>query len=326
MSEAYSNADDAAKNAYAVELNPPDISGYRAGNSGVEYVATIESGKPGPHVLINALAHGNELCGAIVVDRLLHTGLKPACGRLSLSFANIAAYRRFNPASPGMSRFIDEDFNRVWDGATLDGPRRSAELTRARAMRPIIDTVDFLLDLHSMQHATPPLMLSGMTDKSLALARRLGTPEFIVRDHGHTAGKRLLDYNGFGDPNSPKAALLAECGQHWASASADVALDIAWRFLAATGMLPPADAALRLGPAPVPQRVITVTEAITIESGRFDFVTPYRGLEVIPQAGTVIGHDGGREVRTPYDNCVLIMPSRRLMRGQTAVRLGRFTG
>jgi hypothetical protein len=29
-------------------------------------------------------------------------------------------------------------------------------------------------------------------------------------------------------------------------------------------------------------------------------------------------------VRTPYDECVLIMPSRRLLPGQTAVRLGRY--
>ena len=33
--------------------------------------------------------------------------------------------------------------------------------------------------------------------------------------------------------------------------------------------------------------------------------------------------DDDREIRTPYDECVLIMPSRRLRRGQTAVRLGR---
>jgi hypothetical protein len=45
---------------------------------------------------------------------------------------------------------------------------------------------------------------------------------------------------------------------------------------------------------------------------------------VIAKAGSVIGRDGGRPVVTPYDNCVLIMPSRRLGRGQTAVRLGRF--
>ena len=46
-------------------------------------------------------------------------------------------------------------------------------------------------------------------------------------------------------------------------------------------------------------------------------------LEVIPEAGTVIARDGKRAVTTPYDDCVLVMPSLRLKPGQTAVRLGR---
>lgn len=70
--------------------------------------------------------------------------------------------------------------------------------------------------------------------------------------------------------------------------------------------------------------MIEVTEAVTITGQRFDFTEDYRGLEVLPEKGTLIGRDDGKEVRTPYDNCVLIMPSRRLVRGQTAVRLGRF--
>jgi hypothetical protein len=45
---------------------------------------------------------------------------------------------------------------------------------------------------------------------------------------------------------------------------------------------------------------------------------------VIAKAGTVIAYDGSEPIRTPYDGCVLIMPSRRLARGFTAVRLGRF--
>ena len=72
------------------------------------------------------------------------------------------------------------------------------------------------------------------------------------------------------------------------------------------------------------QRVIEVTEAVTISGDRFDFAGDFRGLEVLEKKGMLIGHDGEREVRTPYDNCILIMPSRRLVRGQTAVRLGRY--
>ena len=49
-------------------------------------------------------------------------------------------------------------------------------------------------------------------------------------------------------------------------------------------------------------------------------------MEVIEKAGTVIGYDGDAAIATPYDECVLIMPSHRASRGTTAVRLGRFVG
>jgi predicted deacylase len=312
--------------SYAIELSAPDISAYAAGNTGIPYVTSFDSGRPGPHVLVNALTHGNEICGAIVLNELFRDGVRPAAGKLTLSFANVGAYRRFDAADPTASRFVDEDFNRVWDKAVLDGPRRSAELVRARELRPLIDTVDLLLDIHSMQHATAPLMLAGLTDKCLDLARHVGVPEIIVRDAGHAAGRRMRDYGGFGDAASRKAALLVECGQHWEKRSAEVAVDTAWRFLAVSGVLPAEQSARILAATPKPQRVVTVTDAVTIASDRFEFAANYRGLEVIPRVGTVIGRDGERDIRTPYDDCVLIMPSRRLTRGQTAVRLGRFTG
>jgi hypothetical protein len=176
-----------------------------------------------------------------------------------------------------------------------------------------------------MQHATEPLMMAGLLDKSVDLARRVGVPATIVRDAGHASGLRLRDYGGFGDAGSPKTALLAECGQHWEQRAADLASKTAFRFLAAFGMIEQATAARHgaAGPPP-PQRVIRVTDAITITSDRFEFVRDFKGMEVLPQAGTLLGRDGGREVRTPYDDCVLIMPSPRLARGQTAVRLGRY--
>jgi hypothetical protein len=44
----------------------------------------------------------------------------------------------------------------------------------------------------------------------------------------------------------------------------------------------------------------------------------------MPKVNTVLARDGDTEIRTPYDDCVLIMPTRRPKRGETAVRLGRF--
>ena len=312
---------------YNVELTPPDIEPYRAGNTGIEYVTSFEAPAPGPHVLVTALTHGNEICGAIALDRLLRAGVRPRQGRLTLAFDNVAAYREFDSRYPIASRYVDEDFNRLWSPATLDGPRRSIELERARALRGVVDSADYLLDLHSMQYATAPLMLAGLLPRSRELARRVGIPQLIMCDAGHAAGPRMRDYGEFGDPASEKTALLIECGQHWERRAAEVATDVTLRFLIALDVATRDDVAALGGPdfdAHPKQRVIEVTDAVTISGDRFDFAGNFRGLEVLGKKGTLIGRDDGREVRTPYDDCVLIMPSRRLVRGQTAVRLGRY--
>jgi predicted deacylase len=308
-----------------VEIAAPDIAAFREGGTGIPFTASWESGRPGPHVLVTALVHGNELCGAYAANFLNERGIRPRRGRLSVALCNIEAFRRFDPQNPTASRYVEEDFNRVWDVATLDGPRTSVELRRARELRPLIDTADFLLDVHSMQTTTHPLMLAGPLPKGLALAREVGAPELIVVDSGHAAGRRMRDYGGFGDAASSRNALLVECGQHWTQLAVDVAIDTTLRFLVVVGSIDREDAVPHL-PAtrPPPQRVIEVTDAVTVTTPEFAFVGEFVGLEVIQQAGTTIARDGAAEIRTPYDDCVLIMPSKRLAPGQTAVRLGRY--
>lgn len=309
-----------------IELTAPDIAPYRKGNTGIDYITCLDSGRPGPHVMITAVVHGNELCGAIALDWLFRHEVKPLKGRLSLGFMNVAAYLNFDPANPTASRFVEEDFNRLWTAEVLDDPKRkSAELTRARAVRPYIDTVDLLLDIHSMQRRQPAMMMAGPLAKGRELARAVSLPEIVVTDPGHAAGKRMRDYEGFANPASPKNALLVECGQHWEAASAPVAIQTALRFLLVNAMVDPDWASQGLDGLELPQqRFVEVTGPVTITSDAFRFVDTFNGLEVIPKAGTVIAYDGDKPVATPYDDCVLIMPSRRLNPGASAVRLGRY--
>ena len=312
-------------NPHSVELNALDLSPYRRGNTGIDYVTTLDSGRSGPHVMLSALVHGNELCGAHALDHLLREGVGPRRGKLTLAFMNVAAYARFDPANPVVSRYVDEDFNRVWSARVLDGPRDSVELRRAREVRPLVDTVDLLLDIHSMQHSNPPLMLAGPLEKGRRLALELGIPAHVVCDAGHAAGTRLRDYAEFADPQSGRNALLVECGQHWSRGTDRVAIDVARRFLACSGVVEGDWVERRpRETASATQRIIEVTGPVTIETDRFRFVQDYEGMEVIPDEGTVIGWDGERAIRTPYPRCVLIMPSRRLRRGESAVRLGRY--
>jgi hypothetical protein len=71
-------------------------------------------------------------------------------------------------------------------------------------------------------------------------------------------------------------------------------------------------------------RVVRVTEPVVADSLDFRFAGPYTGLEVFEQAGSVIGWSNGEPVRTPYADCMLVMPSLRQLRpGVTVVRFGR---
>ena len=311
---------------YRIEIKPPDIRAYRSGNTGVDYVHEWDSGTPGPAVMVQALTHGNEFSGAIALDYLFAQKPKLERGKVILAFANVAAFERFDFDDPDRSRYIDEDYNRVWADSVIKGQRDSAELRRARELLPFVDRADYLLDLHTMTEPCRPIMVCGMLDKGAEFARRVGVPADLLIDTGHPAGLRMRDRGGFGDPASAKNALLIEAGQHWEKSSVDVAIDTTLRFLQVTGVV---DASwvkprLRLEP-PARQRVVRVTQPITAASANFRFARRWTGLEVVPKAGTLLATDGDKEWRTPYDDCVLVMPSTAHVKpGNTMVRLGRY--
>ncbi len=314
----------------AVELQAPDISRWRDGHTGIDWLHAVDSGVPGPNVLVQALTHGNEICGAIALDWLLDQiaqgGWRPLCGSLVLAFGNVEAYARFDPRNPYPSRLVDEDYNRVWDDAQLFGTRDSVELRRARVLRPFVDAADLLLDIHSMSDPCRPLMVCGQTDKNAAYARALGQPADLLIDTGHPAGLRMVERGGFGDPASPRKALLIECGQHWERAAADVAIDTLVRFLGLTGLAAAAWVQRHARVAlPAQQQLVRVTEAVVARSSDFHFLVPSVGLGVVAEAGTPIAQDGDQIWHAPYDDTVLVMPgTRNLKPGGTAVRLGRF--
>ncbi len=304
--------------AFEVALEPPDLSPWLAGNAGLPGFMTYAADAPGPHVVITALVHGNEISGAVALDTLLRRGVRPACGRLTLGFVNLPAFFRFDPGAPTASRFVDEDLNRLWDLRLLDGPHRSLELDRAREIRPAIEAADILLDLHSMLWPSDPLILSGPAEKGRALAASLGVPPLVVADHGHANGPRLIDHPGFTNPDSSRIAVLVEAGAHWQPDTVATDLACIAALLARTGM---AGEAAR--PAARAARCAEVTRTVTASTGDFSFLAAYRGGDIVPERDTLIALDGAAEIRTPHDDCLLVMPSLRPSRGHTAVRLAR---
>lgn len=308
----------------------PDLSPWVQGNCGIQGVHHFESHKPGPHVAITALMHGNEYAGAQALANLLANPPRPPYGRLSLIFLNLEAYAAFDIRRPSQCRYIEEDMNRLWMPELICSGHTSLEMRRVRELVPVIDTVDVLLDLHSMTWPSATLMLTSMAERNLLMATALAhaqpDPLQVVLDQGHPTGTRLIDYKRFADPAGTARACLLEAGQHW-TRNAVLQSEVTARvFLAQNGMrakdVTGYDIPLPATP-PHPGLSAMVTDCVEAHTAGFAFLRPFVGGEVIAHAGTRIAVDGMDEIRTPYDNCMLVIPNLRPRRGHTAVRLAR---
>lgn len=310
---------------YPVELEPEDLTPYRATSSGIDYVHTIDSERAGPHVMVNALTHGNELCGMVVVKRLLDRGVRPRRGRLTLSFANVAAYQRFSAAQPDC-RFIDRDFNRLWNDEVLASDAHSVEARRAHAMRPLVATVDRLLDLHSTWHALLPFFVLARLSRSRALADALALParQLLLPTFRHE-GWHLIDDTPFSRPDGAAVGLIAECGQHFARSTADTAWQVALRFLGLCGTLDAEDLAA-LGAEDPPRDInverFEIVQPVILRSDHFRLHCSHAGF-VEFQVGEIAGMDGDEPLRAPFDAAVLLAPRPSPRAGQQAFAWGR---
>lgn len=304
---------------FAVGLAAPDLRPWLGGNCGIPGVWSFSAAAPGPHLALVALTHGNEIAGAIVLAGLLSAGISPQRGRLSLIFANTEAFMAFDPEDPTATRYLDEDLNRLWGEDRLQSPRDSREMRRVRELLPVIESVDVLVDLHSMLWPSDPLILAADNARAIGLGLALAAPRLTVADPGHVAGRRLIDHQRFTAPDTKAAAVLVEAGQHWQAETLVTIETTIQRALALHGMVN-----APLAAPSVPPQLARVTQTVTATSHDFTFIRDFRGGEIIAEAGSLIAHDGAREIRTPHDDCLMIMPTPLVPRGHTAVRLARF--
>jgi predicted deacylase len=301
----------------AFEVLPRDLSAYRQGNVGIDYVHRFESGKPGPHVLINALTHGNELCGMTAATHLLDNAVRPKIGTLTVSFANIDAYESFQEASPFDSRQIVHNLNRIWSPEWLDGTEDSPELRRARLLRPVVEAADHILDIHSTSQPVVPFWVYPAFERNARVAMAVGQPSVhLVMPDGLGSGTPLIQYGRHGGPDGEGVALVVECGQHFLRSASNLATEVAHDFLAYFGLVDPRSGAS----APGPQRRFQLLQTHVIQSEDFAFVRPLVGFETFAK-GELIGTNGVDEIRAPVDDCTVFMPAHQVIVGREAVYL-----
>ena len=301
-----------------LEVMPRDLSVYRQGNMGVDYVHRFESGEPGPHVLINALTHGNEFCGMVAACHLLDAGVRPLRGTLTVSFANVAAYESFDPNKPFDSRQITHNFNRIWSSEWLDGVQDSVELRRARAMRSVVAEADHILDIHSTSQDVEPFWVYPDFARNARVASALARPGVhLVMPQGLGSGTPVIQHGRHGQADSQAgAALVAECGQHFKQSSAELAIEVSLDFLGHFGLI-----ARPTRPA-VSARRFELLETRVVAHADFRFTRPVVGFETFAK-GELIAMDGPDPIHAPCDHCTLFMPTREPIVGREGVYLTR---
>ncbi|RZA32871.1 MAG: succinylglutamate desuccinylase [Lysobacteraceae bacterium] len=303
-----------------LEVLPRDLSSYRQGNTGVPYVHRFASGKPGPHVLVNALTHGNEICGMVAATHLLDAGVRPLIGTLTVSFANVEAYESFDADQPFQSRQLVHNLNRVWSAAQLEGGEDSPELRRARILRPVVAAADHILDIHSTAQDVVPFWVYPAYERNSAAALAIGRPPVhLVMPRGLGSGTPLIQHGQHGEMGgNAGAAMVVECGQHFLQATADLATAVTLEFLAHFGLI----ARDPQTPVPGPQRRFELLETHVIKSTDFHFSRPVEGFEVFAE-GELIATNGDEPIRAPCNDCTIFMPSREAVVGKEAVYLTR---
>ena len=303
--------------APAIEIQPRDLAPYRQGNVGIDYVHRFESGKPGPHVLVNALTHGNEFCGMVAATYLLDGGVRPLIGTLTISFANVAAYQSFDPARPFESRQLVHNLNRIWSPAWLDGGEDSPELRRARELRPVVAVADHILDIHSTSQPVQPFWVYPQFERNGAAALAIARPSVhLVMPQGLGSGTPLIQHGRHGSTDHHGVALVAECGQHFLNTTGVLAIEVALDFIAHFGLIAPRPA------SGTPQQRYGLLRTCVIQTPEFRFTRPLMGFETFAE-GELIATDGAEEIRAPCKDCTVLMPARAPIVGREGVYLAR---
>lgn len=273
-------------------------------NAGAEAVTRIATAAdlPRPHLAVVGAVHGNERCGLFAIQRLhaeLESGaLELQAGTLFLVHGNPDATRerhRHTLSGVDLNRVFDFRFERELEPALWKHEHR-----RALALRPLLESVDALLDLHSASAPTPAFAIASRVAASAPFARALGL-EYVT--FGWDGPGLLGDLVLIGQlTRRERPGVSVECGQHDDEAAVEVAYRCALHALAHFGML-----AASWPATTTPPEQLTLKAAIKRPSESFRFERPLRGMQRLTP-GEVIGHSDHLwlSVRSP---CYAIMPN-----------------
>lgn len=250
-----------------------------------------------PVIGIVGSIHGNEPCGLHVIEAMREPGnpirKRITHGTLVLIHGNPAATQEGYRHTRGGT-----DLNRLFDFEFMERLPYTAwkpEHHRAAQLRPILESLDAVLDLHSSTEPSPPFVITP--PGQLNIAEKLGCP-FVTWGWD---GPGLLANRVLASPliKRGKIGQSVECGQHRSTESTQLAFDATERFLFAMGILE--------GPAPEsrPCTRLEVVHRICRPTLNFRFHKPFRGFDAV-ERGALLGEGDGIRLTAAHDYHILL--------------------
>jgi hypothetical protein len=154
----------------------------------------------------------------------------------------------------------------------------------------VVAAADHILDIHSDQPGREPFWVYPAFARNAAAALAIGRPAVhLVMPQGLGSGTPVIQHGRARQASADFAGvgLVAECGQHFQQASADLAIDVARTV---PGPLRPDRAGTVRRRRRPPQR-FQLLQTVVIQTPEFRFVRPLIGFETFAQ-GELIATDG----------------------------------
>ncbi len=261
------------------------------------HVWQIDSGIPGPTVLVLGGVHGSEKPGVEIVQRLLGSDLSRIVerGKLILGIGNPLAVEQNRRFLEG-----DRDLNRCFALLT-EAQRQTVAGKRAEVLKLIIARADVLLDLHATIKPSDPMVLSpnDPTQEPLkSIIPVLGIEKIIT-------GSGLYKENGDG--------VTTQCYAH-AQGKTGITVEAGWqedmtlvarvhkavlRALAVIGVSKPSDEVVE----PVQHEYFESYWSVAATDD-FQFVGEWGNFEELP-SGTHFATRDGKKLVTPWDSLMV---------------------
>ncbi len=269
-----------------------------------------------PHIGVIGALHGNEIGGLQVLERVRREadafGARLTEGTLVLIHGNPKATterRRYSEGGTDINRlfayhYVDE----------LAKPAWAYEHHRALELRPLVEGLDAMLDLHSATQPTVPFAICDGTLDGIALAQKTGCNV----TWGWDGPGMLMEHVSIGAlVAAGRPAISVECGQHDDASTPAVGFDVLTRFLGALGATD----------HPVAERSGDTFELfgrVVKPTHNFELSRDFKSFDRL-DPGQVLGRGEGVTITVERD-AFLLLPTPTAKRGEDIVYLARPCG